>query len=64
MPFASLARLVIAPQIVVSREDAWFWSPEWQAMEKEADQDFVSGRVHGPFQTKRELQGFLDGLKK
>lgn len=24
---------------------AWFWTPEWQAMEAEADADFVAGRV-------------------
>jgi len=26
-------------------EQAWFWSPEWQAMEREADEDFAAGRI-------------------
>ncbi len=25
-------------------EQAWFWTPEWQAKEREADEDFQAGR--------------------
>ncbi|MCS6903178.1 MAG: AbrB/MazE/SpoVT family DNA-binding domain-containing protein [Candidatus Bipolaricaulota bacterium] len=25
-------------------EQAWFWTPEWQAKEREADEDFKAGR--------------------
>ena len=24
---------------------AWFWTPEWQQMEREADEDIAAGRV-------------------
>jgi hypothetical protein len=26
-------------------EQAWFWTPEWQAKEREADEDIAAGRV-------------------
>ncbi|SFR13973.1 hypothetical protein [Desulfoscipio geothermicus] len=25
---------------------SWYWTPEWQAAEKEADEDIAAGRVH------------------
>jgi AbrB family looped-hinge helix DNA binding protein len=39
------AVLVPIKTIKVSRDQAWFWTPEWKAKEKEADQDLASGRV-------------------
>lgn len=27
-------------------DQSWYWTPEWQATEKEADDDFAAGRVH------------------
>jgi len=27
-------------------DQSWYWTPEWQAAEKEADEDFAAGRVH------------------
>ncbi len=56
--------IMIAPQMLVSREDAWFWSPEWQAMEREADEAEAHGKTHGHFSTWNETKCFLDGLKK
>lgn len=35
----------------------------WKKEEKEADEDIKQGRVHGPFQTEKELQVFLDSIK-
>lgn len=28
----------------IAREDAWYWTPEWQAWEQEADEDLQVGR--------------------
>ena len=47
--------IVLRPQIMIPREDAWFWSPEWQAKEREADADLAAGRISGPFTTAKEL---------
>ena len=27
-------------------DQSWFWTPEWQAMERRADEDIKAGRVH------------------
>lgn len=37
--------VVLTPAAVVPRDQAWFWTPEWQARETEAEVDIVAGRV-------------------
>jgi len=39
-------RIVIKPVLVIDRSQSWFWSKEWQAKEKEVEEDIKSGRVH------------------
>jgi predicted transcriptional regulator len=41
-------------------DQAWFWTPRWQAMEREADADLAAGRVTH-FESDEE---FLDALRK
>ena len=31
--------------VTVPADQAWFWTPEWQAGEREADEDIRAGRV-------------------
>jgi antitoxin MazE len=38
-------KIIIKPVLEIDRSQAWFWSKEWQAMEKEADEDIKHGRV-------------------
>jgi AbrB family looped-hinge helix DNA binding protein len=38
------ARIVPIRTIKVPREQAWFWSPEWQAKEIEAEEDLQNGQ--------------------
>lgn len=38
-------RIVLIPMQLVPKEQAWFWSKEWQEGEKEAEEDKASGRV-------------------
>ena len=38
------ARLIPIKTIKVPRDQAWFWTPEWQTKEREADQDISAGR--------------------
>lgn len=47
--------------IKVRLDDRWFWTPEWQKKELEADQDIIRGRISGPFVSAREL---IKHLKK
>lgn len=30
---------------VIASDQAWFWTPEWQKKEREADEDIAAGRV-------------------
>jgi AbrB family looped-hinge helix DNA binding protein len=36
-------RLVLIPASVIPDDQAWFWTPEWQAKEAEADQEIAEG---------------------
>jgi len=34
---------VLPPKTIkIRRDQAWFWTPEWQDMEREADQDLLN----------------------
>lgn len=37
--------ILLRPQKVIDSTQAWFWTPSWQAGEREADVDRVAGRV-------------------
>jgi AbrB family looped-hinge helix DNA binding protein len=36
-------RLILIPASVIPDDQAWFWTPEWQAKEEEADQEITDG---------------------
>ncbi len=36
-------RIVLTPAALIPRDQAWFWTPEWQAKEREADEEIVAG---------------------
>ncbi|MDP2630237.1 MAG: hypothetical protein Q8P56_02405 [Candidatus Uhrbacteria bacterium] len=38
----------------------WFWTKEWQEMEREADEDIAAGRVAGPFTS---VEDFIRSLR-
>jgi len=38
----------------IPADQAWFWTPEWQAKEREADADCAAGRVK-TFKSAKEL---------
>ncbi|HVA37701.1 MAG TPA: AbrB family transcriptional regulator [Candidatus Dormibacteraeota bacterium] len=35
----------LRPQIAIDESQAWFWTPKWQRMEREAQEDVAAGRV-------------------
>lgn len=51
--------LVLRPQKLVDRDQAWFWSPEWQAAEREADEDLRQGR-YDEFETMADMIADLE----
>jgi len=51
--------IVMVPKKLIDADQAWFWTPEWQASEREADEDIEAGRISGPFKTIDELKKYL-----
>ncbi len=52
--------ILLRPQKVIDASQAWFWTPEWQAGEREADEDIAAGR--GEFFESGEA--FLESLRR
>jgi bifunctional DNA-binding transcriptional regulator/antitoxin component of YhaV-PrlF toxin-antitoxin module len=52
--------LVIVPRKRAPKSQAWYYTPEWQRMMREAFEDLKNGRVVGPFNTAEEA---IRGLK-
>jgi bifunctional DNA-binding transcriptional regulator/antitoxin component of YhaV-PrlF toxin-antitoxin module len=46
--------LVLTPQKLIDQDQAYFWSEEWQAAERAAQQDIDAGRIE-TFSTVDEL---------
>jgi bifunctional DNA-binding transcriptional regulator/antitoxin component of YhaV-PrlF toxin-antitoxin module len=44
----------------IDPDQAWFWTPEWQAKEREADEDHAAGR----FTTHDSDEEFLSALRE
>src|SRR3990172_3671581 len=55
--------LVLTPVKVIRKDQEYFWTPEWQEGEKEADKDIKSGRLSRTYK-KDELDAFFRDLKK
>jgi antitoxin PrlF len=52
--------ILLRPKKVIDAAQAWFWTPEWQAGEREASADIAAGRV-----TVHETDGaFLASLDR
>lgn len=50
----------MTPASVIPDDQAWFWSPEWQAKEAEVDQAAASGERGSVFGDGEEFLAFLD----
>ncbi|HEY3942027.1 MAG TPA: AbrB/MazE/SpoVT family DNA-binding domain-containing protein [Acidimicrobiales bacterium] len=37
--------ILLRPRKVIDATQAWFWDPEWQAGERQADADLIAGRL-------------------
>jgi antitoxin MazE len=53
--------IVLVPHIAVPADQAWFWTKEWQAKEREADEELAAGgrTLH---ETGDEFLAHLDRL--
>lgn len=55
--------ILLRPQKVIDATQAWFWTPEWQAKEREADADLAAGRSER-FESDEEFLAALDARMK
>jgi AbrB family looped-hinge helix DNA binding protein len=53
-------RIVLTPTSLIPDDQAWFWAPEWQAREREADEDLARGGPGTVFASGEEFLAFLD----
>jgi AbrB family looped-hinge helix DNA binding protein len=51
--------IVMQPKKLIDADQAWFWTPEWQKGEREAEEDMRAGRLSGPFKSVDELMKHL-----
>lgn len=47
--------LLLIPKKLISKDQSWFWTKEWQEKEKEADEAIAKGEISGPFESAEEL---------
>jgi hypothetical protein len=53
------AQTIVLDTLRIAAEQTYFWTPEWQAKERAADQAVAEGRVR-TFDTMEEMLDFLD----
>lgn len=51
------AQLIVLEALRIAAEQTYFWTPEWQARERAADQAIVEGRV-ATFDTMEDMLDF------
>lgn len=52
--------ILVKPQSLIDKSQAWFWSKEWQEEEKKIDDDFEKGNV----KESNSVDEFLEELQK
>jgi AbrB family looped-hinge helix DNA binding protein len=53
-------RIVLTPALSIPADQAWFWTPEWQARIAEAEADRVAGNS-AVYASEEEFLDALDG---
>jgi len=51
--------LLLIPKKLISKDQAWFWTKEWQKKEKEADEAIARGEISEPFENAKKLTRHL-----
>ena len=55
----TMVQRILLEALLTTVEQTYFWTPEWQAKEREADRAIAEGRVR-TFGTMEEMLEFLD----
>ena len=46
----------------IDPDQAWFWTPEWQAKEREVDEEMAAGTPDRVFDSGEEFLAYLEAL--
>lgn len=52
--------VMLRPKVLVDAADAWYWTPEWQAGERDADAEIARGEPARVYRTDDEFLASLD----
>lgn len=47
------------PHVAIPADQAWFWTPEWQAGEREVDEQVARGEIH----TAKSIDEFVEEMQ-
>lgn len=39
-------KIIITPVVIIPKDQSWYYSPNWQAMEKDVDNQIKAGKFH------------------
>jgi hypothetical protein len=53
-------RIVLTPVALAPRDQAWYWTAQWQAGERQVDVDLAAGRYGRVFDSEEEFLAALD----
>jgi antitoxin MazE len=56
--------ILMVPKKLIAKDQAWFYTKEWQEREREADEAIRRGEVSGPFTTADALMAHLRGEER
>lgn len=56
-------KIVLIPAVAVPRDQAWYWSKQWQNEEREVDQEIENRKIEQPMELDEALSA-LDRLMK
>ena len=65
MPLADGEMMILVSfESNIPSEQEWFWTPQWQAGEREASRELEEGRGFGPFESVAEMKAHFEAWKK
>jgi len=56
-------KIILEPKALIPKDQQWYWTEEWQAAEREADEDIKEGR-YTSFDNPIEAIKYLKGGKR
>lgn len=45
---------------LIDKDQAWWWTEEWQKGEREAEKDIKEGKLYGPFESVKEFKESIE----